>query len=80
MDQLIAVARQTLVMVDTEPPPDEAELLTTLTAWLGQDNGGVHRLFARLREGKLAEEPVAELAALAELIEALCERVDRLVF
>lgn len=79
VDLLFSLAHHTLALVGQAPERDDTALLGQLGRWLDADVDAIEALRQRLMTGQAAGDPLAELGALATLIELACARVDTLV-
>jgi hypothetical protein len=78
VELLTMLAHHTLTLVGEQPPSEEPELLERFVVWAGSDGAAITTLRERLEAPRAAEDPLAELAALAATTEAACSRVDEL--
>jgi hypothetical protein len=79
VDLLLSLAHHTLALVGQPPERGDQDLIVQFGRWLEADVDAIEQLRSRLMAGRASEDPLAELGALAALIEVAAARVDALV-
>lgn len=79
LDRLTSLARQTLALLAVPRPSDDSALLAAFMTWVGADSQALAALRERLLAERQADDPIAELAALAAATEAATAKVDSLL-
>jgi hypothetical protein len=79
LDRLTNLARHTLALLAAPRPSDDGAVLEAFMAWVGTDPQALAALRERLLAEGQADDPIAELAALAAATEAATAKVDSLL-
>jgi hypothetical protein len=76
LERLTEIAHHTLGLLEEPRPSDEVAMLEAFLRWAGSESEAVLALRTRLLADEGAEDPIAELAALAAATEAATAKVD----